>query len=90
MPVNNDTDALAPPHTASSGGSVGGGKSGMVMNAVGLPATKRVTLMYFDFCAPALGATVVLRGGSNDELKCLKRILAASAYIAADLASEAW
>ena len=26
------------------------------------PATKRVTLMYFERCAPELGATIVLRG----------------------------
>ncbi|KAL1499515.1 hypothetical protein AB1Y20_011718 [Prymnesium parvum] len=52
-------------------------------------ANKRVTLMYFERCAPELGATVVLRGGTGTELKKLKQVLASSAYIAADLATEA-
>ena len=45
--------------------------------------------MYFERCAPELGATVVLRGGNEDELKGLKRLLASASYAAADLNAEA-
>ena len=59
-----------------------------VQDAAAEPA-KRVTLMYFERCAPELGATVVLRGGNEDELKGLKRLLASASYAAADLNAEA-
>ena len=52
-------------------------------------ATKRVTLMYFERCPPELLATVVLRGGEPTEMKVLKQMLSASAYVAADLWAEA-
>ena len=62
---------------------------GLASSAVAGATTRRVTLMYFEGCAPSLLATVVLRGEAPAEMRLLKRMLAASAYIAADLASEA-
>ena len=50
---------------------------------------KEVSLMYFEGCAPELGATVVLRGGDEAELGVIKRLLASAASVAADLRAEA-
>jgi len=50
---------------------------------------RRVTLMYFERCAPMLGATVVLRGGGKAQLRALKHLLASAAFVAADLRAEA-
>lgn len=45
--------------------------------------------MYFERCPAQLLATVVLRGAPHTEMKFVKSMLAATAYIAADLAAEA-
>jgi len=48
--------------------NTGGGRLA-VYNTGGGPASKRVTLMCFEMCAPSLGATVLLRGEATPHLK---------------------
>ena len=67
----------------------GAGAFGGNAGAMSAPSRKRVTLMYFEDCPPPMLATVVLRGGDYDEMKRIKGMLAASAFVAADLAAEA-
>ena len=95
--------AAASAVTHVGGGSMGGcgygagGGSSVAASAAGSSAamppaphpSRRVTLMYFEQCPAELLATVVLRGEGEEQMKDLKHMLAASAYIAADLAAEA-